>query len=112
MKLSTEAVPSPVLVSGPPGLAALQLCHTLPISHLLGSLPGVIQSPAPLHRALHHLLPAGLDAHQQVLDQHHVLLLTEELQLVPGLVQLDDAIPMSVHFIGEHLQTAKPSAYL
>lgn len=74
-----------------------------PEPHLLGSLPGIVQLPPALHRALHQLLPAALHAEQQVLDQHHVLLLAEILQVRPRLVQLDDVVPVRVHLRHKHL---------
>lgn len=74
------------------------------LPYLLGPLPGVVQLAASFHRPLHQLLPAALHAEQQVLDQHHVLLLAEVLQMRPRLVQIDDVVSVGVHLRHKHLQ--------
>lgn len=74
------------------------------LSHLFGTFPGIVQQASSLHWPLHDLLPAALNAQQEVLDQHHVLFLTEVLEVCSCLIQLDDLIPMWVHLSHKHLQ--------
>lgn len=73
-------------------------------SHLFGTFPGIVQQASSLHWPLHDLLPAALNAQQEVLDQHHILFLTEVLEVCSCLIQLDDLIPVWVHLSHKHLQ--------
>lgn len=75
--------------------------------HLFGSLSGVVQLPPSLHRPLHQLLPAALHAEQQVLNQHHVLLLAEIFQVCSRLVQVNDVVPVGVHLRHKHLDEGR-----
>lgn len=56
-----------------------------------------------VQRPLDQLVPASLDAEQQVFDENHVLLQAGEAQLRSGLLQGQDLLPVSVDLVDEHL---------
>lgn len=71
--------------------------------YLFRPLPGFIQQTASLHGPLHQLLPAALDAEQQVLYQDHILLLAEVLQMRARLVQVNNVLSVGVYLCHKHL---------
>lgn len=73
------------------------------VYYLLGPLPRLVQGPSSFYQPLNHLLPPALHADQQVLDEHHVLLLTEVLQVGSSFVQFYYLLTVRIHFIGKDL---------
>ena len=73
------------------------------MSDLFGLLVAPLQVPGTLGAAGHDLLPAVLDAGQEVPDQNHVLLLTEVLQVGPRLVQGNHSLPVLANVLLENL---------
>ena len=72
-------------------------------SDLFGLLVTPLQVPGTFGAAGHDLLPAVLDAGQEVPDQNHILLLTEVLQVGPGLVQGNHFLPVLANVLLEDL---------
>ena len=74
------------------------------LSDLFGLLVAPLQVPGALGAAGHDLLPAVLDAGQEVPDQNHVLLLTEVLQVGPRLVQSNHSLPVLANVLLQNLR--------
>lgn len=77
------------------------------VYYLLGPLPRFVQGPSSFHQPLDHLLPPALHADQQVLDEHHVLFLTEVLQMGSSFVQFYYLLAVRIYLIGEDLSRKK-----
>lgn len=71
--------------------------------YLFCPLPGIIQQASAFDGPLHQLFPAALHAKQQVLDQDHILFLTEVFQMCSCLVQVNDVVSVGVHLCHKHL---------
>lgn len=77
------------------------------VYYLLGPLPRFVQGPSSFHQPLDHLLPPALHADQQVLDEHHILFLTEVLQMGSSFVQFYYLLAVRIYLIGEDLSRKK-----
>ena len=79
------------------------LPHPLPYPFVL--LVGLLQHPPLLSCPAHQLLPAQLDANQQILDVHSVLLAAKVLQISAGAVEVVHEIPVGINVLLEVLAT-------
>ena len=81
------------------------------VVELLGLLVAALEVAGALGAARHDLLPAVLDARQQVLDEDHVLLLAEVLQVGAHFVQRDHCLTVLTHVLLQHLKTTQIFKY-
>ncbi|KAK2191077.1 hypothetical protein NP493_60g04011 [Ridgeia piscesae] len=68
-------------------------------------LVGLLQHPPLLPSPAHELLPAQLDANQQILYVHCVLLAAKVLQISAGAVKVVHEIPVCINVLLEVLAT-------
>lgn len=73
------------------------------VQYLFGPFAGLVKVSSAVQGPLYQLVPAGLYAQQQVLDQNHVLLEAGEAQLGSSLLQCQDLFSVGVHLIHKHL---------
>lgn len=73
------------------------------VRYLFGSLAGLVKMSAAVERPLHQLVPAGLDAEQQILDENHVLFQAGKTKLRASLLQSQDLLSVGVHLVHKHL---------
>lgn len=55
-------------------------------SHLLSTFASLVEVSPAVQRPLHQLVPASLDAEQQVLDENHILLQAGKAELRASLL--------------------------
>lgn len=77
---------------------------TLSVQYLFGAFSSLIKVSAAVQRPLDQLVPAGLDAEQQVFDENNVLLQAGKAKLRAGLLQSQDLLSVGVHLIHKYLR--------
>lgn len=75
----------------------------LSAQYLFGAFAGLIKVSAAVQWPLDQLVPASLDAEQQVFDEYNILLQAGKAKLRAGLLQSQDLLSVGVHFIHKYL---------